>query len=235
MMGKTIQDYTAMQKGYYEAETVRMKVDNHKFHNNNPDYWNVLLKPISELGDLSDKVALDFGCGCGRNVINLLNKYDFKEVHGCDISSNNIEYSTQITPGETDGKINFKFVTVDGQSLQPLESNTYDFIMSTIVLQHICVYTIRKSILTDMFRCLKSGGVLSFQMGYGPGHRRTADYYEDAVHANETNSGYDVRVDSEDQIIKDLAEIGFTNITTKILPPYSDTHSNWIYVRAKKP
>jgi ubiquinone/menaquinone biosynthesis C-methylase UbiE len=232
--GRTVNDYTAMQKRYYENETPRMKIQNHKHHNENPDYWNVLLSPLKD-GDWSDKIVLDFGCGCGRNVQNILNNFSVKEAHGCDISSNNVNHCTQTTPEETNGKTNFKFVTVDGQSLRPLESDTYDFIMSTIVLQHICVYTVRRKILEDMFRCLKPGAMISLQMGFGMGHPTTADYYENATHADSTNSGYDVRVTDPNQIKKDLDEIGFVDFEFQILQPYSDAHQNWIYFKARKP
>lgn len=231
---KTVHDYTNMQKTYYEAETPRMSIENHKFHNDNPDYWDILVKPLSE-GDWSNKIVLDFGCGCGRNVQNIISRYTVKEAHGCDISSNNVRYCEETTPSVTNGKTNFKFVTVDGQSLRPLESNTYDFIMSTIVLQHICVYTVRRAILEDMFRCLKSGGMVSLQMGFGHGHPSTSEYFEDAIHALSTNSGFDVRVDSPEQIEKDLSEIGFINFQYTISHPWTDSHQQWIYFKAWKP
>jgi ubiquinone/menaquinone biosynthesis C-methylase UbiE len=230
----TLQTYTMMQKSWYENETESMKIENHKNHNDNDDYWNILLKPLNN-GNWSEKLVLDFGCGCGRNVQNILNKFTVLEVHGCDISSNNIKYCIENTEEITNGKTNFKFITTDGQSLQPLNSNTYDMIMSTITLQHICVYSIRRMILEDMFRCLKPGGLISLQMGFGPGHSKTSEYFEDAVHASSTNSGYDVRVDDPSQIKKDMDEIGFTNFTYIISNPWSDSHNQWIYFKAYKP
>ena len=44
----------------------------------------------------------------------------------------------------------------DGVTVKPLLDNFYDFVMSTIVLQHIAVYEIRKSILSDIYRVLVS-------------------------------------------------------------------------------
>ena len=231
---KNISTYTEMQKSYYENETPRMSIDNHKGHDQNDDYWNILLWPLKS-DDWSEKTVLDFGCGCGRNVQNILNTYEVKEAHGCDISSNNISHCEETTPSVARGKTNFKFVTVDGQSLNPLESDTYDLIISTIVLQHICVYSVRRKILEDMFRCLKPDGRISLQMGFGTGHPRTAEYFEDAVHADETNSGYDVRVDTPDQIKRDLVEIGFEGFEYVISKPWTDTHRNWIYFTATKP
>jgi len=225
--------YTNMQKSYYENETSTMKIQNHQVHNNNPDYWSILLAPLDH-GDWSSKRVLDFGCGCGRNVANILNKYDVLSADGCDISSNNIAYCQEYVPSVTD-KTNCTFYTVDGKSLNGIPSDTYDMVMSTIVLQHICVYTIRYAIMTDIFRTLKSGGIFSFQMGFGPGHRSTADYYEDYVDARGTNSAHDVRVLDEQYVIDDLTKIGFTNIATQIRAPWSDGHNNWIFAQGTKP
>jgi 2-polyprenyl-3-methyl-5-hydroxy-6-metoxy-1,4-benzoquinol methylase len=101
----TNDDYTLMQKTFYERETDIMSIENHGLHNDNPDYWNILLKPLTS-GDWSDKLVLDFGCGCGRNVQNILNRFVVKEAHGCDISSNNVHHCEKITPTLTGGKTN---------------------------------------------------------------------------------------------------------------------------------
>ena len=160
-------------------------------------------------------------------------KFDLKAVHGCDISSNNIAYCNEFL--KSFGFNDCEFSTTDGVSLQPLKSDTYGFIMSTIVLQHIPVYDIRKSILTDFYRVLKEGGIISFQMGYGYGRTiQTADYYDNVYDARGTNSFYDCRVTDPDQVSKDLLDIGFTDITTTIRPAFDDNHTEWIYVKAVK-
>jgi predicted SAM-dependent methyltransferase len=129
---------------------------------------------------------------------------------------------------------NYNFYCNESDSLSPGQSDTYDFIMSTIVLQHICSYDIRKSILTDMYRCLKENGILSIQMGFGSGHTNTADYYENAYHASSTNSAHDVRVMDKQYLIDDLSKIGFKNVETTIKNSWSDMHSQWIFVKATK-
>ena len=69
----------------------------------------------------------------------------------------------------------------------------YDFVMSTIVLQHIAVYDIRFQYLQEFFRVMKPGGLLSFQMGYGEGYGK-AGYYDNHYHAESTNSAHDTLV-----------------------------------------
>ena len=47
--------YTMMQKGQYYGGT-----SNHLDHNDNPDYWGVLLGDLKESKKWKNKVALDY-------------------------------------------------------------------------------------------------------------------------------------------------------------------------------
>lgn len=226
--------YTTMQKAYYDNEgrTGNMNRENHGGHNNNPNYWNILISD-TENNKFIDKVGLDFGCGCGRNVINLINR--FKRMDGVDISPELIKtcISNLVNLGHDNSK--FSFYTCDGVSLKNIDDNKYDFVMSTIVLQHICVYTIRFNYFKEFFRIMKSGGLLSFQMGYGDGHYNTVPYHEDFYDAISTNSGCDVKVSDQSEIEFDLRQIGFENITFTITDSHDDFHKQWIFVKAYKP
>jgi len=222
--------YTNMQKSAYAGGT-----SNHEEHNTNPDYWNILLGDLQIKEKWDGRVALDFACGKGRNVTNMFNLCDWARVDGVDISEGNIlynknEYSSQ----------NSNWYCNNGTDVSELKDNEYDFIMSTIALQHIPVYDIRKSLITDLFRTLKSGGIFSFQMGYGDNLEselgRRVSYFENHYDATGTNSVCDVRIQNEEDVIKDLTEMGFVNITTQIRESYSDSgHPQWIYIKAYKP
>jgi 2-polyprenyl-3-methyl-5-hydroxy-6-metoxy-1,4-benzoquinol methylase len=74
-----------MQKKFYKNGTT-----DHREHNDNPDYWRSLLGDINK--NFDGKRALDFGCGKGRNISNLLSIAKFENVDGSDLSSENIEY-----------------------------------------------------------------------------------------------------------------------------------------------
>ncbi len=181
-----------------------------------------------------NKVALDFACGKGRNVTNMLSLSDWKRIDGIDISEANILYCN-----ENYKEQNSDWYVNNGTDVSQLKDNEYDFIMSTIALQHIPVYDIRKSLITDLLRTLKPGGLFSFQMGYGEeiskGENRYG-YYENFYNAGGTNSQHDVRVQSEMEIINDLSDIGFVNIETFVRDTFSDKgHPQWIYVKAYKP
>jgi len=230
-------NYSVMQKKQMNAGTANMSKLNHKDHNDNPDYWDILLADVRSNPEAwEDKKALDFGCGCGRNVENLLKLAEFERVDGIDISETNIEFCKgyiQDLGHMFNGRSAFH--ASNGVDVKPLLDDEYDFIMSTIVLQHICVHSIRYSIMSDLFRTLKPGGVFSFQMNYGPAHNTAVGYREDFFEAKGTNSMCDTRVDKPEELITDLSKIGFKNITHEIRPSYSsDATDEWIYVRCEK-
>ena len=219
-----------MQKSAYAIGT-----SNHEEHNTNPDYWDILLGDLKDKENWNEKNGLDFACGKGRNVTNMLSLCDWNRVDGVDISSANIEFCKATYSNQ-----NSDWYCNSGTNVSDLKDNEYDFIMSTIALQHIPVYDIRKSLITDLLRTLKPGGLFSFQMGYGDGLESSigqrVSYFENYYNATGTNSICDVRVQSEDEIISDLMQIGFVNITTEIKNSYSDDgHTHWIYVKAYKP
>ena len=221
--------YTNMQKNQYAIGT-----SNHDEHNQNPNYWDILLGDLKDKEKWDGKVALDFACGKCRNVTNMLNLCDWARVDGIDISEGNISHNKNEYQSQ-----NSNWYCNNGTDVSELNDNEYDFIMSTIALQHIPVYDIRKSLITDLLRTLKPGGLFSFQMGYGYGLEsqlgRRVSYFENYYDAPGTNSMCDIRVNNEQDIIKDLTEIGFVNITTEVRDSYSDDgHPQWIYVKCYK-
>jgi SAM-dependent methyltransferase len=223
-----------MQKEYYNDGVADMEIlsHNHADHDRNPDYWDILLADAN--GDNSKKIAFDFGIGHGRNVRNLLKK-SFSRVDGCDISGENIKYAIKNLEKECPNT-SFWVYENSGVDLQPAADNFYDFVMSTIVLQHICVFEIREALLKEIYRIMKQGAIFSFQMGYDnsphPGY--TVGYYENFYEAEETNGKKDVCIFNSDEVINDLKGIGFKNINYVIRPPWIDGHHRWIYVRAIK-
>ncbi len=225
--------YTQMQKSYYdnEGKTGNMNRENHGIHNKNKNYWDILVNDTLD-SKFKEKIGLDFGCGCGRNVMNLFDR--FKRMDGVDISSELIKTCVDNLTRMKISNDRASFYTCDGVSLSIFDSAAYDFIMSTIVLQHICVYSIRYNYLNEFFRILKPGGMISIQMGYGDGHPRTRSYDEDYYDATATNSGCDVKVSTPDQIVNDLSKIGFVNIKYEITVSFDDPHKEWIFVKAYK-
>jgi len=253
-MIKSKNKYTKMQKAWYEKYQRKMSIHNHLFHDSNPDLKNILLGDITADADSwKGKTALEFGCGCGRNLDTLLNLAKWKRVDGVDIAAANINYCDKYLKDLGHSSNRFNLYVNNGINVDVLDSNEYDYIMSTIVLQHICVHKIRKSILTDLYRVLKPGGILSFQValdssdkshhlnGHSNDRRQTwknhVGYYDNNIDAEKTNGIFDFNCEKPEYMYEDLKDIGFlpVGISHEIRKAWEDPgHDNWIYFRAIK-
>jgi len=100
--------------------------------------------------------ALDFGCGIGRLTQALAN--EFTEVVGVDIAPQMIETAIKLSKLK-----NCSFKLNISADLRIFESNTFDFIYSNIVLQHIRPTYIFKFI-KEMFRIIDNDGLIAFQL-----------------------------------------------------------------------
>lgn len=101
--------------------------------------------------------ALDFGCGVGR-LTQPLAGY-FREVHGVDAADTMIERARQFD--RSNGNCRYHVNTRSDLSL--FSDDTFDFIYSRIVLQHIPPDAARKYV-AEFVRTLKPGGLLVFQL-----------------------------------------------------------------------
>ncbi|MEQ1868509.1 MAG: class I SAM-dependent methyltransferase [Vicinamibacterales bacterium] len=234
--------YLRMEKAHYAALVGRSAYGDEAFATRDDDELVVGSYVSHEaydyerflIGGLSRKpgaVALDYGCGPGRMVKRMARH--FSRVDGVDISPDVIAVAARrcadIQPAP-------RFFVTPGDSVPTAAGNDYDFAFSVICLQHICVYSIRRRILASLFEALKPGGVLSFQMGYGPGHPNMVDYEQDFVDANATNGVIDAGVLHPGEIAADLQSIGFTRMAFALTPAGpGDKHGAWIFVRAVKP
>lgn len=225
--------YTQMQLNLYNGLASQWSEENREpvvgsfdAHNAWTDYEHL----FKRLNNQSQLVGLDFACGPGRNIV----KYNvrFKRLDGVDISPINIEKAKSYTSARS---INTNLYTSTGTDINVVPSDIYDFVMSTIALQHICVYDIRYSIMKDIHRVLKEGGVFTAQMGFGSPSPQTVGYYENYYDAESSNRACDVCIETTDQLEKDLLEIGFKDFQYTIGPVGpGDIHPNWIYFSCVK-
>lgn len=224
--------YSLMQKYEYRKGT-----SDHDEHQGNQEFLEILLLPaIRHAESTAEPTILDFGCGKGRNVDNVL-KHGFSgKVIGVDISKANIRYCKKRFQNDK-----VELIVSNGLGLNNVRSDSISTVISVIVLQHIPVYSIRRTLLSEFFRVLQPGGKLLFQMGAGlslstPDGRPLAGYYEEKLSADGTNGNFDVQVISSEEIENDLRDIGFVNSTSQILSAFSDhQHDSWIYTEATKP
>jgi ubiquinone/menaquinone biosynthesis C-methylase UbiE len=106
--------------------------------------------------------ALDFGCGVGRLTRALLKH--FGEAHGVDISAKMIEIARRSTPG-------CHFHLNNSQDLSLFADETFDFVYSNRVLQHMPSQVIIENYIREFFRITVPGGLVVFQVPYKKSHR----------------------------------------------------------------
>jgi SAM-dependent methyltransferase len=177
-------------------------------------------------------VALEYGCGPGRNLIRYKDRFD--RIDGTDIAAGNLAKAKDNLTRNNLPVSNLE--VCDGKSI-PFADESYDVVFCVICLQHICSFTVRDSIIKDTYRVLKEGGHFCFQMGHGgklEGHP-WYEYNEDQYDVQGTNGKHDVSVTDENDVIKHLTGIGFTEISTTVRDAIpGDNHKNWIWVQCKK-
>jgi ubiquinone/menaquinone biosynthesis C-methylase UbiE len=101
--------------------------------------------------------ALDFGCGVGRLARALSSK--FKQVTGVDVSTTMINKAKELN-NDRSNQLDF---VVNASAVLPFDNNSFSFIYSTIVLQHI-PYPQQVGYIVEFCRVLKPGGLLVFQI-----------------------------------------------------------------------
>jgi SAM-dependent methyltransferase len=227
------ESYLKMQREVYDADASLWTLENrnpvvgsYDEHNLFEDYDTYLFKGI----DTSAMHALEYGCGPGRNMIRFAKR--FNKIDGVDISSVNRQKALLNLKAHG---IDMPDYYVTSGDCVPTSGEKYDMVFSVICLQHICSHHIRKTIMNEIWRVLKRGGHFCAQMGFGGSARRFANYHEDVFDADGTNGSYDVSIIEEDDLINDLAGIGFTNYSSDIARTGpGDCHRNWIWFRAQK-
>lgn len=223
---------------------------NYDRQNLNSLYWSLLLEPIiSNPEKWQNKKALDFGTSKGRNLQNLDSLANWKELHGVDLSKKNIDDNIKNFKDEK-----FYFHKTSGRNLKKFNDKTFDFVISTLVFQHIPIHTFRYSLMTEIFRVLNDDGIFVFQMGFGdnlqerayphhwfvrmksqvgifPIQLPVAGYFDNIYNATGSHGEHDVRVTNLDDLSNDLLKIGFKKINYSIQDSYDEyIHKKWIYV-----
>lgn len=184
-------------------------------------------------------LVLDFACGPGRNIV--LYSDRFKQIDGVDLAEKNLSNAKIYTSTLPEAKRPVLY-HCNGVDLKGIDSASYDMIISTIAMQHICCYSIRLGYLKEFHRVLKPGGFLCIQMGFGKFNdardQNTVPYHDDDFAASTTNGGRDTRVERAEDLAKDLMTVvGFVDFEYNIRPsgPGDHSHPNWIYWSCRKP
>ncbi len=234
--------YLAMQRATYEGAATGESVSpgtletdyvvgSWREHDEWSDYEEYLMRYVPSEPTW---IALDFGCGPGRNIRRWSHR--FARIDGADIAQANLDNASVFLRGHVPEAKQPRLYRTGGADCGDASDCTYDFVFSTIALQHICVHSVRFSILTDIYRRLRPGGRLSVQMGFGLPSPDSVGYFDDFVDAQSTNRGCDVAIASADQPREDLETIGFVGFESWVRPVGpGDSHPSWIFFTATRP
>jgi SAM-dependent methyltransferase len=101
--------------------------------------------------------VLDFGCGIGR-LSRALRSY-FSQVYGLDISAEMIRLAKEYTPS-------CEFLLNQSDNLNLFQDDFFDFVYSSIVLQHQATKEAVQCYIKEFVRVAKPNGTIVFQMPY---------------------------------------------------------------------
>ena len=100
---------------------------------------------------------LDFGCAVGRMTRGFSNK--FRSCTGLDVSEKMVELAEKYNADRP----NCSFVASSSPRL-PFEDETFDFVFTTLVLQHVPTQQLILNFISEFFRVAKVGGAVVFQL-----------------------------------------------------------------------
>jgi len=230
--------YTNMQKNQYDSTAEGWSTENRDpvvgsfdQHNAWTDYEYLFHDIPREAWSGMD--VLDFATGPGRNLVRYQDR--FQSIDGVDISDINLRNAKKWIAHNGLNVDRFRLYSCNGVDLSNILSTSYDLVMSTIAMQHICVYDIRYQYFKEFYRVLRPGGWISLQMGFGSPSPQTVPYHANHYQAPGTNRVCDVEVSDPVQLENDLLSIGFVDFHFHLRPVGPrDCHPQWIFFSARK-
>lgn len=200
------------------------------------NYDHHVLKCFSK--NTLDSIALEYGCGPGRNIRRLAP--GFKRIDGVDVSGVSLGNAERFL--KLNNVFNYRLYENNGCDI-PVESGSYDLVFAVICITHIASYTVRKHIFKEMYRVLNSDGIVVIQFGFGINNGyckkhgvKVVNYYADAFDAQDTNGACDFYVELVDQPVNDLINVGFNEVTVWFSAPATGIakHAKWLWCCGKK-
>ena len=219
--------YLRSAKEFFQKHSHKMVAENHYHHNIEPNYWKYMLEDlISKPERFQGGAALEYGCGAGRNLVNMGVLGGFARVDGLDIAKDNAINAQQFASLKLksyDTKV--MCLEGDGYTCLPLRSNLYDFVMSHQVFIHIPNYDVRGQIIREVKRVLKSGGVfICHFMTIGD----SVGYFD-----NHLSFPKNVQPEGERQLKEDFLTYEFSEVKVTEVINFVNQKPEW-YIRCVK-
>jgi SAM-dependent methyltransferase len=102
--------------------------------------------------------ALDFGCGAGRLTVALAAHFD--RCLGVDVSAHMVQRARETAAGIE----NCSFAVLSSPDLSALQTDSFDLVVSLIVLQHVPSAESKERYIAELLRVLRPGGLVAFQL-----------------------------------------------------------------------
>jgi SAM-dependent methyltransferase len=117
-----------------------------------------MLKVADDLGEpVRRERALDFGCGVGRLSRPLAER--FRECVALDISEGMVKLARELN----EDRPNCRFLVNAAPDLGQLETESFDLVYSSLVLQHMPSVEVVEAYVSEFLRILRPGGLAVFQ------------------------------------------------------------------------
>ena len=129
-----------------------------------PADWIIRFHNMYMRDNLPKGKILDYGCGSGNNSLFFL-KYNY-DVWGVDVAKNTpdlIKRNFQMHNVDLKNAERFSVIPPDNTEL-PFEDGFFDFVLSNQVLYYLPSEQHIKSVLNELDRVLKPGGIVFFTM-----------------------------------------------------------------------
>src|SRR5437879_538356 len=150
----------AVEDAYYYVAFGRRGQDDQEFFDSAADVIHALEAELKRFpaGDRRARRALEIGCGPGRLMRPM--SWNFGEIHGVDVSDEMI----RLAKAKLINVPNAFPRATNGTDLAGYEDDSFDFVYSYAVFQHIPSRDLVFSYLAEARRVLKVGGLLHCQV-----------------------------------------------------------------------
>ncbi len=191
--------------------------------NMNVNHESLAVWGTSQINISKDSLILDIGCGGGVNVKRFL-KITGNKVYGIDYSKLSVEKSSEMNKSEIDeGRCEIRQESVSQMSF---DDGSFDIITA---FETVYFWPDFKNDLKEVNRVLKEDGIFLICNEAIP--------KEDDERQKEFIELLDCNIYSEEELIKNLNESGFSDVRTVIKESkdsFTGDDASWICVIAKK-
>lgn len=161
----------AREDAKYYVAFGRRRQDDEEFFATGRELARALARELERLppGNARARRALEIGCGLGRLMLPLA-QY-FGEIHGVDVSEEMVRLAREKLRGVPQAHVHL----TGGADLAAFADDSFDFVYSYAVFQHIPSREVVFDYLREARRVLKTGGVFRFQVNGLSGESRHFD------------------------------------------------------------